>query len=146
MIDAMTLQRAGERALVLAQRRGPVAAAVEGAGDAIGGPAVDNRERGDRERATRGREPRPAALDPPAQRGAAAQHGIDALDHIAPVAGADIAPLAQVGRDARIGRGVGAEDEVDQLDRGLDAGGRSHQDSGVRDQEPGVRNRPLSGS
>ncbi len=146
MRDAMALQPAGERAFALAQRRRPVAAAVERAGDTVGGPAVEQRQRGDVHPRAAHQEARPAALDPPAQRGAAAQHGIDALDHIAPVAGADIAPLAQVGRDARIGRGVGAEDEVDQLDRGLDAGGRSHQDSGVRDQEPGVRNRPLSGS
>ena len=49
----------------------------------------------------------PGALDPPVQRGAPAQQAIGALDHIAPVLAAHIAPAAEEAGRHAVGRAGG---------------------------------------
>ena len=68
----------------------------------------------------------PGALDPPVQRGAPAQQAIGALDHIAPVLAAHIAPAAEEAGRHAVGRAGGGMDRGEKLDRRLEPGAWSH--------------------
>ena len=109
MIQALALQRLGERPLHRRQQGRAILPAVEGAGDAVGTPLVHQGERGDHPRALAIPAARAsaAALDPPVQGGAPAQQAIGALDHLAPVLAAHIAPAAEEAGRHAVGRAGG---------------------------------------
>ncbi len=111
-------ERAGERPLLALQRRRAIGPAVEAAGDAVGRPAFEQGERGDHPFPLRAF---PAlAGDPPIEARAGAQDRIDALEHVAPVAAADIAAMPEIIRNRAVGWRGAAMDGGQQLDRGLE--------------------------
>ena len=108
MIEALALQRLGQRPLHRRQQGRAILAAVEGAGDAVRTPLVHQGQRRDHPRALAIlRFGQPGALDPPIQCGAPAQQAIGALDHIAPVLAAHIAPAAEEAGRHAVGRAGG---------------------------------------
>ena len=132
-------QRLDESRLLARQRLRPEAVAVAGADDRRRRPVLDQRQRRQHAPARVARQAaRPAALDPPVERRAPAQHGIDVLGDRAAVARAGEAVAAEIVGDDVVGRGAALLDLVQQPDRRLDAG------AGVREQLSVVSSQHVS--
>jgi hypothetical protein len=65
-------------------------------------------------------------LEPPAQPGMVAQHGVEQFDDLTAIAVADLAAGAEPGRDDGVGRAGDVVDLLHQFDGSLQTGGRGH--------------------
>ena len=116
-----------EPPLLGVERRGAETVAVAGLGDRLRRPALDERQPGEQAPPGIDRQAAALPLDPPIERGAMAQHGIDMLGDGAAVLGAGEAMAAKIPADDVVRRRPSRLDRSQKPDRRLDprAGGHS---------------------
>src|SRR6185312_5196024 len=115
--------------LVATEARRPEPVAVAGALEVVGRPTLDQYQCDQQPRPGMGGEARRHPRQPPIERGAVAQHGIDMLRDRSAVLHAGEAVTAVILRHGVIGRRATSVDRVEKLDGGFDAGARGQSPS-----------------